>query len=414
MALQMPALDADTPLRRALLRAGEANAEPQDLIDCAELCLHGGRRDLAAELYGAAGLGLGFTGAFLQHLRRVNDRERLWSALPSADDQANGGFSVDLAIEDLRRLMPLCGALPPPGDLGQARLAAHADRDFARSALVARATDVLREIVPAVAEARFAGLVRGLSADLAILTPLRIEAYVGLDVAALAGIVATERLRIFAAHSQPLLHVASADVLREVAQLRTDAMGPFFNNVPRLIRDVRDIFGLIDAAAGGRADPDIMTTWVVLLSAHLSAEQLAALTSELGDRAMVTALDHILLMIDRLGDAVEHYPVAMSIRDSCLDVDAFDVAEKAQSLIVEWRPLDAHEWRRLGEIRGLRGDDEGAGAALDRAVALNPSDPIIDARLGERNAGKPITSENMVSSRRALRQMRLAAFQLRS
>jgi hypothetical protein len=306
--------------------------------------------------------------------------------------------------------MPLCGALPPPGDLGQARLAAHADRDFARSALVARATDVLREIVPAVAEARFAGLVRGLSADLAILTPLRIESYVGLDVAALAGIVATERLRIFAAHSQPLLHVASADALREVAQLRTDAMGPFFNNVPRLIRDVRDIFGLIDAAAGGRADPDIMTTWVVLLSAHLSAEQLAALTSELGDRAMVTALDHILLMIDRLGDAVEHYPVAMSIRDSCLDVDAFDVAEKAQSLIVEWRPLDAHEWRRLGEIRGLRGDGKGVREALVKALAIAPNDALIAGRWQQHEAGTAPTSENMVPTRRHLRQIRLQAF----
>ena len=173
---------------------------------------------------------------------------------------------------------------------------------------------------------------------------------------------------------------------------------------------MRDIFALIDAAAGGRADQETATTWVVLLSAYLSAEQLAALTSELGDRAMVTALDHILLMVARLANAADYYPVAMSIRDSCLDVDAFDVAEKAQRLIVAWRPLDAHEWRRLGEIRGLRGDGEGVRDALDRAATLNPSDPLIAARLAERDAGKPIMSENMVSSRRALRQMRLAAF----
>ena len=413
MASQIPAADPDVALLRALLRAGQAKPQPQDLIDSAELCLHTGRRELASALYGVAGLSLGFTGVFLRHLCRINERERLWSALPSADDQPGGGFSVDIAVETLRRLMPLCGTLPPPGDLDELSPdtgPTYRDRDLAQSPLVARAASSLREVVPAAADARLAGLIQDLSVGLATLAPLRVEAHVGLDAAALAGLVAVEWLRVFAARTRPLLHVASPDAQAEVARLRMDALGPFFSNVPRLIRDVRDIFALIDAAADGRADQDTATTWAVLLCAHLSAELLAAFTSELGDRAMVTALDHILMMVARLGEAAEYYPVAMSIRDSCLDVDAFHVAEKAQRLIVAWRPLDAHEWRRLGEIRGLGGDGEGVGEALERAAALNPGDPLIAARLAERDAGKPITSENMVSSRRAARQMRLAAF----
>ena len=408
--------DVETRLIRALLRTGQVGALPQDLIDSADLCLEADRGDLAAALYGAAALDLGFSGSFLAGLRQVNDRAGLWKTMPAAEEAARHGFSVDLAVETLARLIPLCGVLPEPDEIDLPRLdvpAASANPAPALAALATRARKVLRESVPASGDGRLLNLVRELAPELAGLPPLRIDAHIGLDLASLAGIVVLERLRIFTARNQALFAAAPADVFSSVARLPTDVLGPFFSNVRRLIRDVRDIFGLIDAAVGGRADLETATTWIVLLSPHLSADQLAALTSELGDRAMVTALDHILLMIGRIGDPAEHYRVAMSIRDSCLDVDAFGNAEKAQKLVVTWRRTDAHEWRRLGEIRALNGDRAGARIAFDRAAAINPNDSLIMARLRECDAGEPITSENMIAGRRAIRQMRLAAFQKR-
>ena len=405
--------DVETRLIRALLRTGQVGALPQDLIDSADLCLEADRGDLAAALYGAAALDLGFSGSFLAGLRQVNDRAGLWKTMPAAEEAARHGFSVDLAVETLARLIPLCGVLPEPDEIDLPRLdvpAASANPAPALAALATRARKVLRESVPASGDGRLLNLVRELAPELAGLPPLRIDAHIGLDLASLAGIVVLERLRIFTARNQALFAAAPADVFSSVARLPTDVLGPFFSNVRRLIRDVRDIFGLIDAAVGGRADFDTMTTWVVLLSAHLSAEQLAALTSELGDRGMVAALHGILSWLARLNDPTEYYGVAASIRDSCLDVDAFAVAERAQRLIVRWRAVDAQEWRRLGEIHYLCADMEGAKTALERAIALKPSDQIVMSQWGKLVAGNPLACENMVASRRHLRQTRLQAF----
>jgi Flp pilus assembly protein TadD len=147
-----------------------------------------------------------------------------------------------------------------------------------------------------------------------------------------------------------------------------------------------------------------------LLSAHLSAGQLNSFVSELGDRGQLDVLDRLFVRLTRFGDTPGRHEVAEGIRDASIDLDSIALAVRVQALIVSWRPTHAPEWRRLGELRSQSGDDEGARAALARSLELRPADPKTAAQWQALQAGDPLVSENMVPSRRALRQYRLKAF----
>ena len=360
--------DLDARLRRFLLRAARNGAPVQDLIDCADLARAMNRDAMAAKLDGLVMLRSGWGRAI------------------------QTGCSVDLAIAELKALLPLGPTLAaadlrlPPLDPGPHQRPAP---PTAAVAAVTKRTDALLNDMPMLIEDD--GLterLRALRDDVLALPPIPPDEHVATDLAVLAALVGLEQLRRFLIANGGLLDVTTGGrpLLEAAAKLGPAALGPYFTNVRMLIRSARDIFALIDAA-GDRPSHGEAGTWCVLLSAHLHHHQLADLVNELGDRGMTSALAHVLARAARADGP--HYPLdpVWRVRDVCLDIGELGTAADAQHLIARWRPRDPNEWRILAEIRVEMDDAAGVEAALEQALALCPNDPAIRRQLTACKAG---------------------------
>lgn len=399
---------------RAVLRAAREDASVQDQIDCADLLLAGGHAALAAPIYVLAGLELGFGADGLHLLTAVNAEAGFWDQLPNPASSARGGFAIDIAIEDIARLMALEPVLPPlPDDISSvvpARSQSGASCDGDLLALAERVTTQVRDLPRTATEGKLTDALTVIADMLAGQPLIAIDAYANAGLATLTRLFVLARIRDFLAVNLDLLQVSPKRLFEEAAKLRSDALGPFFSNLWRLMRDTRDVFFLIDAALQGRSNHRRTELWSILLASHLPHANLASLTAELGDRGMADALNHILFGLARRSPRPSFYGVAASIRDASLDIDAFTVAEKAQHLLVLWHPTNASEWRRLGEIRALCERTEAAQEALEEGLRLDPYDSWLLRARANLAAGRAIPVENMVPERRYARRMRLDAF----
>jgi tetratricopeptide (TPR) repeat protein len=411
-----PASQDDLRLRRALLRAGRADAMVQDRIDCAEIALADNDRAMAATLYGLVTLQIGLSASSFALLHEVQARASLWDRLPRKAQAPVSGLSIDLALDELRRLMRfkprlqlLSGSfLPPPLSIGRQPTRAP---DPERLALARRVSTAMRSIPQAAADGGLSELLLPFADEVQALPPLAVEEYADACVEELALMLALEGMRRFLIANDDLLRARPAGFFDAGAALESGALGPFFTNVGMLLRGTSDIFALIDAAAGGRAEAASTECWSVLLAAHLPEDRLVSLSAELGDRGMPRALGHLLARIARRSADARPFRVAHSIRDACLDIDAFSVAGDAQHLVAYWHRADPAQWRRLGEIRGYAGDLAAAKAAFEQALRLDPSDAEARAQLTLVEAGEGIPFAEIHMARRNLRRARLAAFQ---
>lgn len=416
------ALAAETHLRRALLRAGQVQALPQDKIDCAELALAGGARNMAAILYGLVALEIGFPPASLALLREVDARENLWRGLPEPGSPPRSRFSIDLALDELRRLMRFRPKLQPlpasldsflPADVPMTTQLRR-ELDPSLLALARRVGEALRDVPRTARNGGLAPLLAPFADQVLALSPIHTDHHADADLDTLAHLLALEGTRRFLLASADLLTARPAELFDEVAALDPGALGPFFSNVKMLLRGAGDLFALIDAAAGGRADAGTLGCWAVLLSAHLPGDRLVGLAAEMGDRGMATGLRRMLVKVARAGGDRRPFDLLQGIRDASLDIDAFAVAADAQQLIALWRGADGDQWRRLGEIRGYDGDLPAAKAALERALQMDPADAKARDLLALVEAGQGIEFEEIHVGRRNLRRARLAAFQAES
>ena len=90
--------DAEQRLRRALVRAGRDDAVLQDQIDCAEMALAVGLRDVAATLYGLVFLQMGFAPRARARQQAIAARTGLWTLPVEVEEVLTAtGFSVDRA-----------------------------------------------------------------------------------------------------------------------------------------------------------------------------------------------------------------------------------------------------------------------------------------------------------------------------
>lgn len=410
---------ANTGLYRALLRASRDQSSLQDQIDCAELALQADRRDLGAILYGVIALQIGFSSSSTALLYEVDSRTGLWGRLPPQEERPIRGLSVDLAIDDLKRLMgfdPVLAPLPAsfepflPTEISMGTQPS-LELDPVLADLSRRTADILVSVPLSREGSGLRKLLQPIAAEVIALRPIRVDEHVDLPLDVLVRLFALERTRRFLVSSADLLAAQPETLFDAAAALEPGVLGPFFSNIRLLLRNTRDIFALIDAAAGGRADPDMLECWSVLFASHLPVDHLAGLTADLGDRGMVGGLRRILIKIAREGAVRKAFNVAYSIRDASLDIDAFALAGDAQQLIALWRRADANEWRRLGEIRGFDGDLPAARTAFERAVQLNRYDEEAQEYLTQIESGKSIPFIERSMGRRLLRRARLKAFQ---
>jgi hypothetical protein len=403
-------------LKKGLLAAARDDAPLQDRIDCAEIALACGDRESAAALYGLVALELGTSSTTAALIRDVNARASLWS-IDDIEGQAHlPGLSIDLAIEELRTLF---AEVPSPlwtqdQQLSGQKPEAHPYTPNSIVMLAREASTVLRKVPSALAQRELSALLATITPRLMSLPRIYIEDHLELTSADMAEMFALESLRRFVVRNWELLTIPPEISLADkVACLAPAALGPFFSNVPMLLRNARDFLPLIDAAAGGMAEIEALEIWSLLLSSHLRHDTLRDLIEELGDRGMTMVLRGILQRIALTGLPREILSPSQSIRDAALDIGDLRLAAEAQQIIAETQKHDPNEWQIFGSIQALIGDVVSAEISFGKALALDPIQPDATLRLALMQAGRPFRIEGGISrtmAQRAIRRARYEAF----
>lgn len=374
--------DIDDRFRAALLRATWPDALLQDQVDAAMLALAGGWNEEARALLTLVFLQQGSSPEWRFSRRALAERTGLWPGvtMPEHEPLVATGFPVSVAIEELREIIrqaPANDALPPSAPIILPVLGPtfREPGPNSKEALLARADEVtsrLSVLPPFLDGGTIANVLRSDDDRLSALPPLAVEEFLGEPVRGLARIFILEMYRRFVVRIIPMLSVKDESILAAIAGLSTAGLGPYFTNVPLLIRNVRDLFALVEAAAEEPQSQAFIEGWTLLLSPNLRRHQMLGLVDEYGDRGMIRALS-ILLQRSAGSDPTDPpKDIVWKIRDAFLDIGEMQLGGKAQELVALWSPNDPHEWELLSDIRS--GDDDAAGAreALTHVLKLDP------------------------------------------
>ncbi|MFD1951716.1 hypothetical protein ACFSGX_13150 [Sphingomonas arantia] len=198
----------------------------------------------------------------------------------------------------------------------------------------------------------------------------------------LAAVIATAALADFASDVRDLAlpPFGSPELLWQSARLDRHGLGPWFRNVPNIIRDSNDLFDLARMAAVD-GDEDSWSAWVGLLSRRLPKWLFLHVADDLADHGKTAALDAMVVRALARRPATIELATIFYLRDAALDIGAYDIAARAQAATVALRPGDILELEILGTIHAQNGDFVQARAILLQAQALAPLHTGIQARL---------------------------------
>lgn len=184
--------------------------------------------------------------------------------------------------------------------------------------------------------------------------------------------------------------LGSAALLHAVARFDEAGLGPYFSNVPRLVRGSRDVFELAQIAQVAGCAAGAVTTreqWVVLLSARLTGSLRDEVVDDLGDIGATAALAAIFDRAVRQPDHRVDVSLIMRIRDAALDNADFDLGARAQASLARLFPDNLLERRLLGEIYATSGLTGAAEQVFLQCLAAAPDDTLIEERLTALRAG---------------------------
>jgi tetratricopeptide (TPR) repeat protein len=398
--------------RDRLLLAGRDLAFTQDYVDCAELAMAAGLREQARHLYQLAFLRRGFAPAQLREQAEVARQTGLWgdagleTATAATTDAPMARFSVDIALAELRGLRGRAGIADTVEETGSDTFGAAA---FERLPLpvpppiTPQSADIhAMEACDALFRALRSEVGDGGEALAALLDQLR-HAILDAPARDLAGdIVNIERLatRFVFDSIQHFLQAnfqlayapyGSAALLHASARLSPAGLGAYLTNVRGIIRNSRDVFALVQLAAGRAAGEELdlaaVDRWSVLLATHLSGPALLDLIDDLGDVGLLRPLCGLLAGAIWRSGIRRDYDAVWRIRDAFLDLGDLELGASAQRVVALWAGNNRVEWTILGEIHATAGDVERAEAAFARALAIAPGDPGVVERVTAMRAG---------------------------
>ena len=176
----------------------------------------------------------------------------------------------------------------------------------------------------------------------------QIEANVHQPAETLLALFLLGQLRGFLITRWDLLFARSSQLFDQAGLLDRTALGPYFSNVRLILREVGDLFGLVEAASDRPLDREQMETWAVLLSSAFDADETLSLVDELADRAMVRAMRAVLGRLALGRRTARSLEIAWRLRDGALDIGASDLAVDVQRLVIHWRPTSGPERMLLG------------------------------------------------------------------
>jgi hypothetical protein len=415
-----PASRAEDRLRRLLLQAAMEDARVQDLVDSAEAALEIGLKAAAGALYGLVFLQLGFAPAAAALRSRVDERTGLWG-LPAVDPAPPlSTFTVDAAVAELRRLVTVGAkaALTPfdiSGVLAQDSVVPALIAATERRLMLETADRVVALLIRAPRLQLDGGLGDALRREVeAVLTAPEpgLEGEVDQPIEIFVALFVLGQVRQFLVTRRHLLLAAPPAVFEEASLLDPAALGAFFSHVPLVLRDVGDLFGLIEAAAPGDVTTAQIETWAVLLSSGFDRAALLSLVDELADRGMIAALQAILVRLALGRRTQTSLEVAWRLRDCAIDIGAWGLATEAQRLVIRCSPFSPGERMVLGEILQSQGAMDLAESAYRSASLLGAGSTRVAARLLEVRSGVPsVLAKGYGTSkgRHLLRRARLKA-----
>ena len=413
-------MSTEHQLRRSLLRATRSDALLQDQIDCALLARACGYEDEARALLMLVFLQQGYAPEAQASRLDLIQRTGLWpSAIhPEEMPQTAASFPVTLALEELRSILrrePADEAPPQqqPVVIPTLRSAFSEPSPVRKKAVLRLAealTGRLANAAPFPPANEAASLLHG-ARELLDLQPVAIEEFLGEADHALASIAGLELLRRFVVRIAPLLDLEQESLI-PILGLSTSALGPYFTNIPHVIRNARDLFALIEAAADHPPSQAFIERWTLLLSLHLQRKLMIELLDEYGDRGMVHALSILLQRSTASDPGNPPKDMVWTIRDAFLDMGELQLGGQAQELIAYWSPRDPLEWELLSDIRSAADDRDGARDALSYALTLDPNRPAARQRVALLEAGEraKVFGGFGSAARRPLRLSRLAMF----
>lgn len=354
-----------------------------DQLEWAEICVEAGVPQCARALYESLFIRYGFSPQLRRRWWEISARAELWTTFPKppAVDTAPRG-SIEIGLAELKAL---ASALP-------ALLRQAADPAVEEATPDAHQHAVrLRETIDDPTDlGAFAGALSGflgrpppqdwsdgdrLLARIVALAdqtgPADRRALAAADLPTMAAMLTVLNLKEFVAANRHLCAppTGSAELLWHAARFDSAGLGPYFDNVCRLVRKSRDVFEL--AQAGLNASEPSLAFGLFLLSDRLPRALLFELVDDLGDRGDMATLSLICRRSAERRISTDH-DLITRIRDAALDNGDHDLAIRAQSFLADMSPWSADELEVLGAIYGTAGY---TAAAEDAFVACLTRDP---------------------------------------
>ncbi len=384
-------------LRTSLLRCTRDLHAVQDQINCAELLCAGELRDSAQALYNVIFLRLGFGEPGARKHAEIASRTRLWtdaksvrSPIPSISQL---GHPFAIAIGELKQIVNSEAgsgfASTREGKVAE-RLAAPSpeavrDRTATPAAIGNSVGDLCEQLCKVLRDPltnrsreeldRLLGRIRN---EILSRPPLDLHNHIPA-IPLMAASLAFNSLRSFFLSSYDLAYppFGSTELFHITARLNGSGLGPYLTNMPQLIRNCRDIFGMIQLAAGtssdGTVEREILETWSVRLSQYFDGSLLHEFIEELADLGLIRAIWGIYARTVRQSDVFPDLGILWCIRDAGLDNGDVSLALAAQKEVLRWSPYSTIEWIVLGEIEGTYGQMEEANASFLRALRIEPA-----------------------------------------
>jgi hypothetical protein len=385
-------------LRASLLRCTRDLHAVQDQIDCAGLLLVGELKDLARTLYDITFLRLGFGESGVKKQAEIASRTRLWtdaewvrSPIPSISQL---GHSFAIAIGELKQIVNSEAgssfasaregkvaerlATPSP-EAVRDRTATPAAIGNSVGNLCEQLCKVLRDpLTDRSQEEELGRLLARIRNEILSRPPLDLHNHIPA-IPLMAASLAFNSLRSFFLSNYDVAYppFGSTELFHITARLNGSGLGPYLTNMPQLIRNCRDIFGMIQLAAGtssdGTVERDILETWSVRLSQHFDGSLLQEFIEELADLGLIGAIWGIYARTVRQSDVFPDLGILWCIRDAGLDNGDVSLALAAQKEVLRWSPYSTIEWIVLGEIEGTYGQMEEAKASFLGALRIEPA-----------------------------------------
>lgn len=379
----------EAPLRHAILTAGRSLDDPRSLRRCADLLREAAWEAPAQALEALGALREGFSAEAVwrravcaERVGRDRDAdiptcrpagetpaEAAWRDVRAVMDQQPAlsrvaTFDGRASREALRSTAPSEGALTPD------RLPALGDPLEALRGALGREGD--NDALAAVSASL--GALRTLALDPA---PFDL-AHGDARVTELAWRLVSESTRTWLLDVYDLAFppFGSAAVLHIAARSPGSGLGPYAGHVQRLLRNGRELLGLVQLADGRPLDRHVDAETLARLPAFLASQTSGGLRldilHELADVGLLPALWAILTLgLRRTGRPMER-GLLQTLRDAGMDLGDLDLAWTAQHHLAQTWSDDEHEWLALADISAYRGEFQTAEELFTRALQLDP------------------------------------------